>query len=154
MNAPAKHALFRNSVVRRATEADLPRLLLLANLKYPGRVSDRNLDWAKWKLRDANSIVVMTEHALGAAGIIFRYGSEKRAQLDMLASAPGAGVWEPYQLVKFMVRWAALQGATGAFRIDADTGVDFGPFAKRLGGWEVDPKKYPRYDIPLCGGIL
>lgn len=149
------NALFRNSPVRRMTEEDIPRGLEIAKHAYPGRGIENGVDWVRWHMKQANSLVLVGPGTLGIASIVFKYGFEKRARLDMLAAIPDrAGVIEAMQQVKAMVRWAALQGAQGQFRIDADTGVDFGAFARRLGGCEVDPVKYPRYDIPLDGGTL
>lgn len=149
------NALFRNSLIRRATEADIPHGLAIAQAAYPGRGIENAVGWAKWHLGQANSLVLIGPGTLGIASIVFKYGFEKRARLDMLAATPEkSSVVEALQQVRAMVRWAALQGATGHFRIDADTGVDFGAFARRLGGHEVDPVKYPRYDIPLDGGSL
>lgn len=149
------NALFRNSVIRRATEADIPHGLGIAQQAYPGRGIEKAVEWAKWHINQPNSIVLIGPSTLGIASIVFKYGFEKRSRLDMLAALPEkSGVLEALQQVRAMVRWAALQGAVGQFRIDADTGIDFGPFAKRLGGFEVDPVKYPRYDIPLDGGTL
>lgn len=149
------NALFRNSVVRRATEADIPWGLEIARQRYPGRNVELGLQFIRWSLGNANSIVLRGESVFGIASVVMKYGFEKRARLDMLAAKPGnTAVVEVLQVVRAMVRWSALQGAEGHFRIDADTGVDFGPLARRLGGHEVDPAKYPRYDIPLDGGTL
>lgn len=149
------NALFRNSLIRRATETDIPHGLAIAQQAYPGRGIENAVGWAKWHLSQANSLVLIGPGTLGIASIVFKYGFEKRARLDMLAAAPEkSSVLEAFQQVQAMVRWATLQGAVGHFRIDADTGVDFGAFARRLGGHEVDPVKYPRYDIPFDGGSL
>lgn len=149
------NALFRNSTIRRATEEDIPHGLAIAQQAYPGRGIEKALDWAKWHIKQPNSLVLIGPGTLGIASIAFKYGFEKRARLDMLAATPEkSSVIEALQQVRAMVRWAALQGATGKFRIDADTGVDFGPFAQRLGGHRVDDDLYPRYDIPLDGGSL
>lgn len=149
------NALFRNSAIHRATEADIPRGLEIARERYPEREVANGLEWVRWHMRQPLSLVLAGSCTFGVASIVLKYGFEKRARLDMLAALPEKGVvMEALQQVKTMVRWATLQGATGYFRIDADTGVDFGPFAKRLGGCEVDPVKYPRYDIPLDGGTL
>lgn len=149
------NALFRNSAIRRATEEDIPHGLAIAQQAYPGRGIEKAVEWAKWHLKQPNSLVLVGPATLGIASVVFKYGFEKRARLDMLAALPEkTSVVEALQQVRAMVRWAALQGATGHFRIDADTGVDFGAFARRLGGYEVDSVKYPRYDIPLDGGSL
>ena len=147
--------LFRNCQIRRATEEDIPHGLKIAEQAYPGRGIEKALDWARWHLRQSTSLVLIGPGTLGIASTVLKYGFEKQARLDMLAALPGkAGIVEALQQVRIMVKWATLQGAHGAFRIDADTGVDFGAFARRLNGFEVDPVKYPRYDIPLDGGFL
>lgn len=149
------NALFRNSPIRRATEEDIPHGLAIAQQAYPGRGIEKAVEWAKWHLRQPTSLVLVGPGTLGIASIVLKYGFEKRARLDMLAALPEkTSVVEALQQVRAMVRWAALQGAVGHFHIDADTGVDFGAFARRLGGREVDPVKYPRYEIPLDGGLL
>ena len=62
----------------------------------------------------------------------------------MLCARKGAG-FEAFRMVRMMIQWAREQGAQGEFKLDADTGVDFGPFARRLGGrassaqWYVIP---------------
>lgn len=149
------NALFRNAVIRRATEADIPWGLEIANERYPGRSPEQGVQFIRWCLGNPNSIVLRGSAAFGVASISMKYGFEKRARLDILAARRGnRAVVEALQIVRAMVRWSALNGAEGCFRIDADTGVDFGPIARRLGGHEVDPERYPRYDIPLDGGSL
>lgn len=149
------NALFRNSLVRRATEADIPWGLEIAKQRYPGRPVELGLQFIRWSMGNPNAIVLRGESVFGIASVVMKYGFEKRARLDMLAAEPGnTRVVELLHVVRAMVRWSALQGAEGFFRIDADTGIDFGPLARRLGGHEVDPVKYPRYDIPLDGGAL
>lgn len=148
-------ALFRNSVIRRMTEADIPFFLEIAKERYPDRNVALGVQYVRWAMGNANSIVLCGTVAFGVASVSLKYGFEKRGRLDILAAKKGnKAVVEAFQIVRAMVRWSALQGATGHFRIDADTGVDFGPFARRLGGHEVDPVRYPRYDIPLDGGTL
>jgi hypothetical protein len=149
------NALFRNSQIRRATIEDIAIGLAIAQKRYPERGVEQGVEWAKWHVRNPLSIVLVGQSTFGVASIVLKYGFEKRARLDMLAALPEkSSVVEALQQIRAMVRWAALQGAIGHFRIDADTGVDFGPFARRLGGHEVDPVKYPRYDIPIDGGLL
>jgi hypothetical protein len=149
------NAIFRNSSIRRVTEADIPWGLEIAQERYRGRSVELGVQYIRWCLNNPNSIVLRGSAAFGVASISMKYGFEKRARLDILAARRGnRAVVEALQIVRAMVRWATLNGAQGYFRIDADTGVDFGPIAKRLGGHEVDPKLYPRYDIPLDGGAL
>ena len=149
------NALFRNSTIRRATEADIVWGLEIAKERYPDRDVQLGVQFVRWSMNNPNSVVLRGSSVFGIASIVMKYGFEKRARLDMLAARSGnTAVVEALHIVRAMVRWAALNGAQGHFRIDADTGVDFGPLARRLGGHEVDPVKYPRYDIPLEGGTL
>lgn len=149
------NALFRNSTIRRGVEEDIPWGMEIAKARYPGRDAEKGKEFLLWHLRNPNSIVLRGEYAFGVASIVLKYGFEKRARLDMLvAKAGNPAVLEALHILRAMVRWAALQGAEGHFRVDADTGVDFGPFVRRLGGREVDPVKFPRYEIPLSGGTL
>lgn len=149
------NALFRNSAIRRGREEDIPFMLEVGRERYGDRASEISVPWIKWHLKNPASLVLIGSATVGLASINLHYGFEKRARLDMLAAKhEKQAVFEALQQVRAMVRWAAINGAEGAFKIDADTGVDFGPFAKRLGGVEVDPKIYPRYEIPLDGGML
>lgn len=144
--------LFRNSTLRRATEADIPFMLEIGRERYGERYTEAAIPWMRYHLKNPGSLVLVGSASMGVASINLYYGFEKRARLDMLAAKlVKQAHWEAFQQVKAMVRWAAVNGAEGGFKIDADTGADFGPFAKRLGGLRV---QYPRYDIPLDGGIL
>jgi len=146
--------IFRNSKIRRATEADFPMMMEICRARYGDRAAEaeKSIPWMRWHLNNVGSLVLVGADTMGVASVSVLYGVEKRARLDMLATRPvKSAPLEALQMVKAMVRWAAINGAGGAFRIDADTGVDFGPFARRLGGTEVP---YPRYDIPLDGGEL
>lgn len=149
------NALFRNSTIRRFTEADIPWALEIAKARYPDRPVENGVQFVRWSMGNTNSVVLRGEAAFGVASIVMKYGFEKRARLDILAAQQGnRAVVEALHIVRAMVRWATLNGALGHFRIDADTGVDFGPLARRLGGHVVDPVRYPRYDIPLDGGLI
>lgn len=150
--------LFSNARLRLATEADVSFFVEMAKERYDEnrkRRAEEGVDWLRWAIKAPTALVLVGPSTGGVASINLRYGFEKKARLDMLVAKAGRNAaLEAFQMVKTMVRWATLNGAEGAFRIDADTGVDFGPFARRLGGIEVDPRKYPRYDIPLDGGVL
>ena len=147
------NALFRNSTIRHATVDDLPFMLEIAKERYGARVQDREgLAYVRWCITQPSHMVLVGLNSFGIAQISVRYGYERKARLAMLAARRQNKAWiEVLQMVRVMVNWAALNKAEGAFRIDADTGVDFGPLAKRLGG---EPVNEPAYDIPLDGGLL
>jgi len=134
--------------IRRATHADIPFVRELARLKYPDREIEQARDWFEWCLKNPDRLVLVGANSVGVAQVDWRYGFERRGRLDMLASRPQAGApWEAFRMVRMMLAWAKEQGAQGTFRLDADTGVDFGPFARRLGG---KPVTLTRYEIPLA----
>lgn len=157
MNAPLQHRVFANSAIRRATLDDMPRMLEIAEEMYPGRGVKAGWDWMKWNIenRTGDKFVWVGDDSLIVAHIYKRYGYELCARVDMLcARRAKKAVFEALQLVKAAVRWAALNGVERPLKLDADTGADFGAFARRLGGWKVDPEQYPVYEIPLVGGSL
>lgn len=157
MNAPVQHRVFLNSTIRPATIADIPRGLQIAEEMYPGRGVGGGVDWARGCVenRNGSNFAWIGDHSFIIAHIYRQYGFELRARLDMLcARRQKSAILEALQLVKACKRWAALNGVVHPLKLDADTGVDFGPFAKRLGGWKVDPDRYPVYEIPLDGGWL
>lgn len=135
------------SVIRVATMADMPFMVALAKEKYPNRPVEQGIPWMTDNLQSPNCLVLIGTDSVGVASISWNYGFERRARCDMLAARPvrGAG-WEAYRMVKLMIEWAKQNGAKGAFRLDADTGADFGPFARRLGG---TASTFTRYTIPL-----
>lgn len=133
--------------VRRATLADIPAGVALLRKMYPERGVGDAEDYARWLLSNENRLVLIGSHSLGCAQFTWKYGFEPRARLDFLAAEPAAhDILEPLQIVRMMLAWARQKGAKGTFILDADTGVDFGPFAKRLGGHE---RVMRRWEIPL-----
>lgn len=157
MNAPVPHRVFSNSAIRPATLADMNAMLEIAEEMYPGRGVRAGWDWMKGCIenRSGANFAWVGEHSMLVAHIYRQYGFELRCRIDMLcARRQKRAIMEAFQLVKACKRWAAVNGVQHPLKLDADTGADFGPFAKRLGGWQVDPKRYPVYEIPLDGGRL
>lgn len=141
------HAVPPQPEIRRATLDDAPFLLELAREKYPARQVDLAANWLKWCIESPDRLVLIGPNSAGIAQVQWNYGFERRARLDALAARPTTGAaLEALRIVRLMIDWAKQQGAVGSFRLDADTGVDFGPFAKRLGG---RPVTMTRYEIPL-----
>lgn len=141
--APALERKF----IRRATLADMPFIISLAKEKYPARQIELGIPWMEACIQNSERLVLVGPNSAGVAQIGWHYGFERRARLDMLGARPTASsAWEAFRMVQIMVAWAKDEGATGSFRLDADTGVDFGPFARRLGG---TPVTLTRYEIPL-----
>lgn len=141
------NALVACNTIRRATADDIPFISQLAQEKYPNRDVTKGLKWFEYCLRNPRRLPLVGPHSFGIAWIEPLYGFEERAGMDVLACrTSSAAGWEILRMVKIMVAWARAHGAEGAFRLDADTGVDFGPLAARLGG-ELSPQRY--YLIPL-----
>ena len=135
--------------IREATSADEPFMFAIAREKYPERAIERGATWVRWAMKHPERLVLVGPNSFGIAQVSWFYGFERRARLDMLCARPVAGAaLEALKMVRMMVVWAAAQGAEGAFKLDADTGVDFEPFARRLGGKAVTTT---RYEIPLRG---
>lgn len=129
--------------IRVATLNDMPYMIALAQESYPNRGIERGIPWMEWALKSPERLVLVGPGCAGVAQVSWNYGFERRARLDMLA---GRSHWSTFKMVRYMLAWAKSMGATGTFRLDADTGVDFAPFAKRLGG---RPVTLTRYEIPL-----
>ena len=140
-------ALAARKFIRRASLDDMPFIIGMAKEKYPARQIEQGIPWMEWCIGSPERLVLVGPNSVGVAQVDWRYGFERRGRLDMLASRPQASApWEAFRMVRMMLAWAKEQGAQGTFRLDADTGIDFGPFAKRLGG---EPVTLTRYEIPL-----
>lgn len=103
--------------------------------------------WVRHAIADPDRLVLVHPGALGMAHVNWHYGVEGRGYADILCCDPEtAGPWTALKMARMMVEWAKGKGADGKFRLSADTGVDFGPFAARLGG-RLSPDKI--YEIEL-----
>lgn len=135
------------SFIRQGTENDIPFMTALFQEAYPARGIERGLPWMKWAMGNVDRLVLVGAHSAGVACVSWNYGFEPKGRLDILAARPAArGFLEPFRMLGMMIQWAKLRGAVGTFKIEADTGVDFGPFARRLGG---QPVTRTWYEIPL-----
>jgi hypothetical protein len=129
MTAPVMQEL----AIRRATDADKPFMLALAKECYPDRGIERGVPWVEWCMANSERLVLVGPNSFGIARVEWIYGFERRSGMDMLCARKGTG-FEAFRMVRVMLRWAKESGAKGEFKLEADTGVDFGPFARRLGG--------------------
>lgn len=141
---------FEYPSIRKATVDDEAFMFAIAREKYPERAIERGAPWVRWAMKHEDRLVLVGPNSFGIAQVSWFYGFERRARLDMLCARPVSGAaLEALRMVRIMVAWAAEHGAEGTFKMDADTGVDFEPFARRLGGKAVTAT---RYEIPLRGG--
>lgn len=132
-------------MIRLATLDDVPRALAIAATAYPGRGTERAEPWVRWAIPHPDRLCLIGAATIGMASLTLHYGFELRARLDLLASTD-PHLYDAMRMVRAMVRWARQRGAVGVFKLDSDTGVDFGPFARRLGG---RPVQHARYEVPL-----
>lgn len=129
-----------------STPQDVDNILPLAQQLYPGRGVEQAVPWVKWAIAAPDHLVLSGDRSLGVASVTRHYGFEYRGRCDILF---GQEHWTTFRMLRYMLAWAASLGAAGAFKLDADTGVDFEPFAKRLHGTKVT-KTY--YELPYAGG--
>ena len=135
-------------MIRQATLDDIPFIMELAKEKYPTRDVEKAAPWAAWCIKNPDRLVLVGPSSMGCAQVDWRYGHECKARLDVLAARPGP-IWEALRMLRLMLNWARQKGAIGNFILDANTGIDFGPFAERLGGKKVT---IVQYEIPLDKG--
>ena len=132
--------------IKIATAEDLPRVFEIGRASYKNRdvgLAQRYLEDA---LNRSDRLFLVGNETAGIASVTDIYGFERKARLDILAGyGTKTAPLEAFRMVKIMLDWATKAGAK-SFRLEADTGVDFAPFARRLGGALVNN---PCYDIPL-----
>lgn len=128
--------------IRRAVETDRAFVMELVKEKYPDRYQF-GVRYVEWCLTQADKLVAVGPHSFGVATAYWNYGFERRAGSSILCARPVPGAaLEVLRMLRFMINWAKQQGCEGSFRLQEDTGVDFGPLARRLGGserivWEI-----------------
>ena len=138
---------FEYPAIHEAGVADEQFMFEIAREKYPERAIEQGVRWVRWCMQSPERLVLVGPNSFGIAQVDWRYGFERRSKLDMLCSRPASGrALEALKMVQLMIAWAKEKGALGAFRLDADTGADFEPFARRLGGKAVTATWY---EIPL-----
>lgn len=133
--------------IRQATLDDVPFIMALGREKYAGRgdtVAKLHIaeGWVRWCIGNTERLVLVGPNSAGIASVSWNYGFERVGRLDAMAArqTPGA-ILEAIRLVRLMLRWSQEKGAI-RFRLTADTGADFAPFAKRLGGRAVTVTHY------------
>lgn len=138
--------------IRRATPDDVPFLVELAREMYASRIGTipgieaGGIEWLRWAMSEPDRLVLVGQHSGCVASINVHYGYERRGRIDALCARPMPGAsLEAMRIVRVVLAWARERGASRV-RLGADTGADFGPFAKRLGGIR---KEEVYYDFPL-----
>ena len=122
------------SEIRRATEIDRPFVMELVKEKYPDRYA-QGIPYVNWCLNNPDRLVAVGPHSFGVASAMWHYGFQRRGGISILCCRPVAGAsFEIVRMVRFMLDWAKAVGCEGDFTLVEDTGVDFGPLVRRLGG--------------------
>jgi hypothetical protein len=133
--------------IRIATLADIPWMLDLAKECYPERGVERGVPWIVDCISSPRRLVLVGQNSMGVCAITPEYGFELRACVTMLAARRvKTAPLEALRMLRVMLQWARERGAQGSLRLEADTGVDFEAFARRLGG---SKKTTSFYAIPL-----
>ena len=126
-----------------ASEPDREFIMDLVREMYPNRDVDKAVPWVEWCLTNPDRLVLVGTHSFGIASALWHYGFERHGGMAILCSKPENGsVFEVLRMVKIMIAWAKEKGCTGDFDLAPDSGVDFEPLARRLGGvrrlvWKV-----------------
>lgn len=127
------------STIRLCTPDDVEWMISIANGRYPGEFDpEQARAWVPARLKEPTMLFIRGERSFGVAHLAKRFNSPTRVQayLTLLYSEPGfmrSLSLEPFQLIKRMIEWGKEKGATKFWMSDI-SGVDLGPFAKRLGG--------------------
>lgn len=132
--------------IRPAALSDLLEIARRMMLHYPTRATNATAiggaKWICWAINNRDRLVLIGPSAFGIASIGTFYGCERRARVDILCCRPSAGhSLESLRMVRKMVTWARRRGVSN-LQLDADTGVDFSPFARRLGAAVVSMTKF------------
>lgn len=146
MNAPINWADVVVGI-RRATLDDMPFIIELAQDRYPGRGIENGIPWMRWCIQSPARLVLVGSNSVGVCRYSLNYGFESHASVDMLASRRAkTAPLEALRMLRIMIQWAREKGVKDCLHLHADTGVDFEPFARRLGGKTVVSQ---RCEIPL-----
>lgn len=132
--------------IRPAALTDLLEIARRMMRHYPTRATNATAiagaKWICWAITNRDRLVLIGPNAFGIASIGTFYGCERRARVDILCSRLSAGhSLESLRMVRKMVAWARRRGVS-SLRLDADTEVDFAPFARRLGARPVTTTKF------------
>jgi hypothetical protein len=136
-------------MLRIVTKSDIPDLMRIARARYGDFDQIAAKAWAERAIGQPDALFIRSDHAFGVAAMqpFFYNPDVEHARLVFLASsAPNPWAMEPYHILHDLVVWAKNRGAQ-TFSFGSDTGVDFGPFAKRLNAC----KDVPSYTVTFGG---
>lgn len=127
----------QTGVIRLCTPDDVEWMIKVASSRYPGEFDpDQARVWVPQRLTSPDMLFIRGEHSFGVAHLARRFNAPDRVQayLTLLYSdADNTHLLEPLMLVKNMKEWAVSKNASKFWMSDI-SGIDLGPFAKRIGG--------------------
>ena len=132
-------------MIRKATLADFDHGYAICKRLYPDRPVHLGIPWVLDSLRRPDRLVLVSNYGVGVASLVQKYGFIPISVLDILAVLPGSPRMEAVRFLRTMIAWAKANGAS-RFSVGSDTGVDFGPLVRRIGG---KANEIPWYYVPL-----
>lgn len=122
-------------MIKPAKADDIDFLLAVARARYPAFDEGQARLWLMRALTDPNMLVVRGDYGGGVAIVTKAFwGGAPKAHMLFTCALPNRKL-EGYFLLKAMDEWRKKMGAE-SLHFGSDTGVDFGPIAKRLGAVE------------------
>jgi hypothetical protein len=127
-------------LIRKATPEDAKFLIDLAKTSYPNFDEPAAYEWLGKAMQLDNYAVFRGERCGGVMMVngFFYNPSELRGFMLYCVAYPKAG-WEVFRLFKAMIDWALNEKMAASVHFGSETGVNFAPFAKRLGGSQDTP---------------
>lgn len=136
--------------IRQAAPEDLAEIIRRIMLHYGVRASPEKIKqsspWMQQAIVDPNRLVLLGPNSFGMARVGTFYGSERQASVDILCCRPiASAAFESLRMLRKMIAWTRRRGAP-TLRLEADRGIDFEPFARRL---NAERRVSVRYEIPV-----
>ena len=133
-------------MIRKATKADIPRILDIALQAYGFDNDILGTAWLEKVLQDDNSLILMGGHSVGV-GHCFKlfYWKKPRGHILQVASIPKGLSRETLRLMQQLVEWLKTRGCFEV-TFGSEIGTDYAPFARLLGASTAAPSYVIRFD--------
>jgi hypothetical protein len=123
-------------VIRPATAGDLDKILAIARAAYADFDFDDEAcrQWALKAFQNPDVLIAVGNHGFGVSGVSAPFWAplKRRGVMVFLASTGGSG-YEPCAILRYMIKWALRDRGASTYHFGEDTGVNFAPYAKRVG---------------------
>ena len=132
--------------IRVAGEADIPFILQVAFSAYGFDNPEIITSWLRKALKEPNCRVLVGGHSVGV-GYAFQtfYWKKPRGHILHVASIPKGMSTEALRLMRSLVEWLKEKGCFEV-TFGSEIGVDYAPFAARLGAVRAAPSYVIRFD--------